>query len=121
MNKRLLLVATCGALFIAGGTLAQAQRGGGSGGSSMTPGHEMQEKGSVPGHPGASGYAPGHTKDADDLKKGDRDDRTTGFGGRDRDDIRKGHDRDDLRKGVDRDDLRKKDLDDRKKGGMDED
>jgi hypothetical protein len=36
----------------------------------------MQEKGSVPGHPGASGYAPGH--DRDDLGKGalrDRDDR----------------------------------------------
>jgi hypothetical protein len=25
-----------------------------------TPGHEMQENGSVPGSPGASGYAPGH-------------------------------------------------------------
>ena len=26
-----------------------------------SPGHEMQEHGSVPGSPGASGYAPGHT------------------------------------------------------------
>ena len=29
-----------------------------------TPGHQMQRKGSVPGHPGASGYAPGHLKKA---------------------------------------------------------
>ena len=27
-----------------------------------TPGHMMQRHGSVPGYPGASGYAPGHTK-----------------------------------------------------------
>jgi hypothetical protein len=32
----------------------------GSGRSANAPGHEMQEHGSVPGHPGASGYAPGH-------------------------------------------------------------
>ena len=32
----------------------------GPGRSSMSPGHEMQEDGSVPGSPGASGYAPGH-------------------------------------------------------------
>ena len=29
------------------------------GASGYAPGHEMQEKGSRPGHPGASGYAPG--------------------------------------------------------------
>jgi len=29
-----------------------------------TPGHMMQQRGSVPGHPGASGYAPGHLKRA---------------------------------------------------------
>ena len=29
-----------------------------------TPGHTMQQRGSVPGHPGASGYAPGHVKKA---------------------------------------------------------
>jgi hypothetical protein len=34
----------------------------GPGRSSTSPGHEMQEHGSVPGSPGASGYAPGHTK-----------------------------------------------------------
>jgi hypothetical protein len=32
----------------------------GPGRSSTSPGHEMQEHGSVPGSPGASGYAPGH-------------------------------------------------------------
>jgi hypothetical protein len=32
----------------------------GRGRSSTSPGHEMQENGSVPGSPGASGYAPGH-------------------------------------------------------------
>ena len=31
-----------------------------SGSSKMSPGHEMQEHGSVKGQPGASGYAPGH-------------------------------------------------------------
>jgi hypothetical protein len=30
------------------------------GASSESPGHQMQEKGSVKGSPGASGYAPGH-------------------------------------------------------------
>lgn len=32
----------------------------GPGRSDTSPGHEMQEHGSVPGSPGASGYAPGH-------------------------------------------------------------
>ena len=30
--------------------------------SQQTPGHKMQTLGSVPGSPGASGYAPGHLK-----------------------------------------------------------
>jgi hypothetical protein len=34
----------------------------GSAAPKNTPGHMMQQKGSVPGHPGASGYAPGHLK-----------------------------------------------------------
>jgi hypothetical protein len=40
--------------FIVGASLANAQ-----GVSQKTPGHEMQDKGSVKGSPGASGYAPG--------------------------------------------------------------
>lgn len=78
----------------------------GRGTSGETPGHEMQEHGSVPGHPGASGYAPGHNKDADDVRgKG-----TTGAGDRDRDDRFKGRDRDDMKlKGDhDRDDVKVK-------------
>jgi hypothetical protein len=40
------------------------------GASSKTPGHEMQEKGSVKGSPGASGYAPGQEMQAKGSKKG---------------------------------------------------
>lgn len=47
--------------------LAQAQ---------TTPGHEMQEKGSVKGSPGASGYAPGHRMQENGSVKG-----TTGASG----------------------------------------
>jgi len=38
--------------------------------SSKTPGHEMQQKGSKKGQPGASGYAPGHEMQAKGSKKG---------------------------------------------------
>jgi hypothetical protein len=38
--------------------------------SSKTPGHEMQQKGSKKGEPGASGYAPGHEMQAKGSKKG---------------------------------------------------
>jgi hypothetical protein len=48
----------------------------------MSPGHEMQKRGSAPGSPGASGYAPGHR---------DLDNRGTL---RDRDDRMMNHDRD---------------------------
>ena len=41
----------------------------GSAAPKSTPGHSMQQRGSVPGHPGASGYAPGHLK----KKKGPHD------------------------------------------------
>jgi len=33
------------------------------GASGYSPGHKMQDKGSKPGAPGASGYAPGHQDD----------------------------------------------------------
>ena len=48
----------------------------------MSPGHEMQKRGSAPGSPGASSYAPGHR---------DLDNRGTL---RDRDDRMINHDRD---------------------------
>jgi hypothetical protein len=38
--------------------------------SSKTPGHEMQEKGSKRGSPGASGYAPGQEMQAKGSKNG---------------------------------------------------
>jgi hypothetical protein len=39
--------------------------------SSKTPGHEMQDRGSKTGSPGASGYAPGQEMQAKGSKKGD--------------------------------------------------
>jgi hypothetical protein len=49
----------------------------------MSPGHEMQEHGSVKGQPGASGYAPGH-----EMKE---------HGSRDRDDVNMTRERKDVR------------------------
>jgi hypothetical protein len=115
MERKLFVIAAAMGLML-GTTAVQAQMRGDrdTGG---TPGHMMQEKGPVPGHPGASGYAPGHDRDAnkgdrdDRMHRGDRDDRMTGAG--DRDDSRRG-DRDEFRKG-DRDDFRKGDRDDFRK------
>jgi hypothetical protein len=53
------------------------------GASKMSPGHEMQEHGSVKGQPGASGYAPGH-----EMKE---------HGSRDRDDVNMTRERKDVR------------------------
>jgi hypothetical protein len=50
--KILIAAATAAAMLTATGFAAQAQ----------TPGLDMQQKGSVQGSPGASGYAPGHLK-----------------------------------------------------------
>jgi len=111
MNRNLLVLAAAAGL-LAGTTAVQAQAARDR--SGVTPGHMMQEHGNVPGHPGASGFAPGH--DRDDLRKGDRDDRMTGAG--DRDDMRRG-DRDDMHRG-DRDDFRKGDRDDFHKGDRDD-
>jgi hypothetical protein len=96
MKKICLAVASaallCGTASLG---LAQGVGLGGAGKSGLTPGHEMQEKGSKPGAPGASGYAPGH-QDRDDLhglrdQAGDKDMK----GLRDRDDTKFGKDRDD--------------------------
>lgn len=57
-----------GAMF-AGTALANAQ-----GASEKTPGDQMQDKGSVKGSPGASGYAPGRSTTG---SKTDKDDTTT--------------------------------------------
>ena len=50
-------------LALGGTAFAAAQRA-----SSRTPGHEMQDRGSKAGSPGASGYAPGH-----EMKSGTSD------------------------------------------------
>src|ERR1700686_82122 len=100
MNVKMLSIAAVAGVLLGSTALVQAEEklGGTSG---ATPGHEMQQKGSLPGHPGASGFAPGHATtgaaDRDDRKgarrdhdrddrrgpRGDRDDKMTGFGGRD--------------------------------------
>jgi len=54
MIRKIVALAAAG-MFAASTGLALAQ----STAPSRTPGHEMQNKGSVKGEPGASGYAPG--------------------------------------------------------------
>jgi hypothetical protein len=110
MNAKMLSIAAVAAVLLGSTALVQAEERM-SGPARATPGHLMQQKGSLPGHPGASGYAPGHRmsglRDRDDRKfsrdrddrrhiRGDRDDKMTGFGGRDRDDRK--FDRDDVKK-----------------------
>jgi hypothetical protein len=59
MMSKFLIVAAAAGVLIGTTALAHAQ----SSGQRMpdsAPGQRMQDKGSVPGHPGASGYAPGH-------------------------------------------------------------
>jgi hypothetical protein len=102
MKAKILSIAAVAGLIIGTTAIVQAEEKGSRG---ATPGHEMQEKGSLPGQPGASGYAPGHSTSG--IR--DRDDKTTGQG--DRDDRR--GDRDDRMRARDRDD-RKIDKDDRK-------
>jgi len=63
-SMRIIAVAAAAGLLVAAttGSLAQYSQNKNSttGRSGDTPGQQMQEKGSKPGHPGASGYAPGH-------------------------------------------------------------
>jgi hypothetical protein len=75
--KRLALTAAAIGLFIGSASIALAQDKD-RGRSESAPGQQMHEHGSVPGSPGASGYAPGH----------DRDDLKSGRGGHDSDDYR---------------------------------
>ncbi|GJD55950.1 hypothetical protein [Methylobacterium dankookense] len=56
-----LTIAVLASLALTGTALAAEQRGA----SPNTPGHEMQDKGSRTGSPGASGYAPGHEMKSD--------------------------------------------------------
>jgi hypothetical protein len=89
MNAKMLSIAAVASVLLGSTVLVQAEERM-SGPARATPGQLMQQKGSLPGHPGASGYAPGHRtiglRDRDDRKHigRDRDDKMTGFGGRDR-------------------------------------
>ena len=60
MYKIAIIGAALGLLFVSSSD-SFAKKGGHSG-ASMTPGHQMQRSGSLPGYPGASGYAPGQVK-----------------------------------------------------------
>ena len=62
---KLAIIALSTAALVASAPVVFAQ-----GVSSKTPGHEMQQKGSVKGSPGASGYAPGQEMQAKGSKKG---------------------------------------------------
>jgi hypothetical protein len=55
MVSKLLIVAAAAGLLISTTTLSYAQ----SSTQDRAPGQRMQDRGSLPGHPGASGYAPG--------------------------------------------------------------
>jgi hypothetical protein len=63
--KALIPIMAAGLLIVPGAALAQ-------GASNVTPGHEMQQKGSH-NAPGASYYAPGHEKKQQNLKDPDHD------------------------------------------------
>jgi hypothetical protein len=62
---RLAIITLSAVAIVASAPVAFAQ-----GVSSKTPGHEMQDKGSKKGSPGASGYAPGQEMQAKGSKKG---------------------------------------------------
>jgi hypothetical protein len=71
-TKRLLSVTAATALLLTSYAAANAQ----SPAREKTPGDQMQDKGSVKGSPGASGYAPGHLMQEKGSAKG-----TTGASG----------------------------------------
>jgi hypothetical protein len=58
--SKLTIIAAAVSLVIASAAIAAPNQGNGN--SQNSPGHLMQSNGSVPGYPGASGYAPGHVK-----------------------------------------------------------
>lgn len=64
-RMKFAIIAVSAAAMIASAPAVFAQ-----GVSSKTPGHEMQDRGSKKGSPGASGYAPGHEMQAKGSKKG---------------------------------------------------
>lgn len=58
MSKLMITAAATAGLVLAASSIGFAAPSK----SNSTPGHLMQQNGPVAGHPGASGYAPGHLK-----------------------------------------------------------
>ena len=58
--SKITMLATALALLVA--TSATTFAGPKGGNAKNSPGHMMQSRGSLPGYPGASGYAPGQVK-----------------------------------------------------------
>jgi predicted lipid-binding transport protein (Tim44 family) len=70
MMSKFLSIAAAAGLLIATSALGHAQ----SSGQRMpdsTPGQKMQDRGSAPGQPGASGYTPGHQMQQKGSKAGE--------------------------------------------------
>jgi hypothetical protein len=76
---KLSVLAITAAVLVASSPLALAANGGAK---ADAPGQMMQKYGSVPGSPGASGYAPGHLKRTHVVRSVSRSTRrvTTGMG-----------------------------------------
>jgi hypothetical protein len=66
MNPRILSIAAVAGLLVGSTAIGYAQ----SSTQDKAPGQRMQDKGSVPGEPGASGYAPGHQMQEKGSKPG---------------------------------------------------
>jgi hypothetical protein len=86
MNTKIISIAAAAGLLVGSTAIGYAQ----SSSQDSAPGQQMQDKGSVPGQPGASGYAPGQqmqdkgskpgSPGASGFAPGQKD--TTGQGGR---------------------------------------
>ena len=63
ISSKILAATTAFGLVFASASIASAQ--------TNTPGHEMQQKGSKKGEPGASGYSPGHEMQKKGSKAGE--------------------------------------------------
>ena len=79
--KTTAAIATCALFALAAPAFAQNTT------TTTTPGHQMQQNGSTPGNPGASGYAPGHQNDDTGTTGGMNEGRTSAP---DTDDMSKG-------------------------------
>jgi hypothetical protein len=67
-NMKHIVTIALAAALVGGGTMAAQAGSAKIGASASSPGHQMQAHGSVAGHPGASGYAPGHLKSSANVR-----------------------------------------------------